>query len=132
MEVKQRISVKAIICQKGKVLMVQDRAGRWELPGGQMEADETPEGALRRELREELNVEIKKIGKLIHAWTLPVVYPDRAYQYLYLVYECSVGIDEIKISDEHLAHDWIALASVDTTPSHEGYKESIRRYIELR
>lgn len=52
----------ALIDTDGRVLMAQrpagkDHAGRWEFPGGKVEANETPEQAVRRELFEELNVE---------------------------------------------------------------------------
>ncbi len=52
----------ALIDADGRVLMAQrpagkDHAGRWEFPGGKVEAGETPEQAVRRELFEELNVE---------------------------------------------------------------------------
>src|SRR5450759_238584 len=49
-------------------------AGGWELPGGKVEPGEHPKDALRREMREELGVEIE-LGDLVEgpaagAWPL--------------------------------------------------------------
>ncbi|ABR49083.1 NUDIX hydrolase [Alkaliphilus metalliredigens QYMF] len=45
-----------LIAQRGKNEKLQ---GMWELPGGKMEKGETPQGCLKREIQEELNIEIE-------------------------------------------------------------------------
>lgn len=54
----------ALIDAEGRVLLAQrpqgkSLAGLWEFPGGKVEANETPEAALIRELAEELGIETK-------------------------------------------------------------------------
>lgn len=56
----------AIILDKGKVLIAQRKAGshmefRWEFPGGKLEGNETPEQALVREIKEELDMVIEPV-----------------------------------------------------------------------
>jgi len=53
----------ALINEKGEVLVAQRPegkrlAGKWEFPGGKVEAGETPEAAMVRELHEELGIRI--------------------------------------------------------------------------
>ncbi|MBR1786889.1 MAG: (deoxy)nucleoside triphosphate pyrophosphohydrolase [Paludibacteraceae bacterium] len=69
--------VAAIICDEaGRVFATQRGYGEWkdwwEFPGGKIEAGETAEQALRREIREELAAEIE-VGELLH--TIDYDYP---------------------------------------------------------
>jgi 8-oxo-dGTP diphosphatase len=55
----------ALVDPDGRVLIAQRppgkaMAGLWEFPGGKLEAGETPEGALIRELKEELGIAVKE------------------------------------------------------------------------
>jgi len=59
--------VAAVVVEAGRVLVTQRRdgdsyAGRWEFPGGKVDG-ETPARALRREILEELGIDIRVVGE---------------------------------------------------------------------
>lgn len=63
--------VAAMIVREGKVLLARRPEGRhlagyWEFPGGKIEKGESPEQALERELREELDVQVR-VGRIYRA-----------------------------------------------------------------
>jgi 8-oxo-dGTP diphosphatase len=66
----------AILTQAGRVLIARrkpgaSQAGMWEFPGGKVRPGETPEECLKREIREELGLDIavgEFLGESIHAY----------------------------------------------------------------
>jgi len=65
----QRVVAAALIDAQGRVLITERpagkwQAGRWEFPGGKIEPDESEEAAVRRELLEELGVQVQDLRRL--------------------------------------------------------------------
>ncbi|WAC48191.1 8-oxo-dGTP diphosphatase MutT [Asticcacaulis sp. SL142] len=74
----------ALVDDDGSVLIAQrpegkQLAGLWEFPGGKVEAGETPEAALIRELHEELGITVKQ------ACLAPFVFASHTYEAFHLL-----------------------------------------------
>lgn len=100
------IEVVAAIIRKGDRIFATQRGygdfkDYWEFPGGKMEAGETPEQALVREIREELDAEIR-IDKFLS--TIDWDYPN--FHLTMHCYVCSLVSNELHLN-EHEAARWL-------------------------
>jgi 8-oxo-dGTP diphosphatase len=104
--------VAAIILDGEKVLSTQrgygEFKGGWEFPGGKIETNETPENALLREIKEELDAEIQ-IGKLFH--TVEYDYPN--FHLTMHCFICKLISRDINLI-EHEAVKWLRKNELDS------------------
>lgn len=95
----------AIIHQDGRILATQrgygEWKGMWEFPGGKMEAGETEEEAIVREIREELCVDIRVERKVC---TVEYDYPQ--FHLRMHCFWCSIACGELELK-EHQSARWL-------------------------
>ena len=122
--------VAAIIIKDNQVFATQRGYGQWqgwwEFPGGKIEPGETPEAALTREIREELNAEIT-VGALLQ--TIEWDYP--AFHLTMHCYLCTLNSDQLHLN-EHSASAWLTcetLRSVNWLPADLGLLDEIEKLL---
>ena len=108
--------VAAIICdnmkEKNKIFATArgygEFKGGWEFPGGKVEAGETPQQALAREIMEELDTEIK-IGEWVD--TIEYDYPD--FHLSMDCFWCELQSEHV-VLNEHEDAKWLSRAQLDS------------------
>lgn len=110
--------VAAIIIKDQKIFATQRGYGEfkngWEFPGGKIENGESPEHALEREIREELDARIR-VGELFD--TIEYDYPN--FHLSMKCFLCSLISDQLTLR-EHEAAKWLTkenLSSVEWLPA---------------
>ncbi|SKC11137.1 (deoxy)nucleoside triphosphate pyrophosphohydrolase [Dyadobacter psychrophilus] len=123
----------AVIEHNGKVLAGQRSAAlsfplQWEFPGGKQEKGETDEETLKREIIEELNVEIEIIDKL------PETSKDQGWREIILVpFVCKLKTLDITLT-EHEQIQWMdasELPSLDWTEADLNVIENYYNYLAI-
>jgi mutator protein MutT len=102
----------AILIENGRVLIARRRpgvaqAGLWEFPGGKVRPGESLEQCLKREIREELGIEIavgEFFGESVYA------YEDRTIRLL--GYRVQAGAGKMAAND-HAELAWVAVADLN-------------------
>ena len=109
---KQIEVVAAIIRKEDKIFATQRGYGEWkdwwEFPGGKIEAGETPEEALKREIQEELSTEIS-----VDKFLCTVEYDYPAFHLTMHCYLCSLLTEALHLN-EHEAAKWLTMEELNT------------------
>lgn len=98
-------------------LLQNETTTSWDIPGGRIESDESLTDALRREVKEELDIMLIGDPKLINAQDIFVA--EKQLHVVRLTYTTTQDIGDISLSHEHQDHIWVsqqALPSLTTEP----------------
>ena len=120
------VSVKGVLLRDGRVVLVGNSRGEWELPGGKLEPGETPEDCVAREIAEELDVRVG-VGPLLDAWVYHIA---DGVDVLVLAYGCAAtDLPDRLESPEGQPVGLYAPDALDGIPLPAGYRRSIDAWV---
>lgn len=121
----------AIKNSENQILLARRKAGKklggfWEFPGGKLEAGEDLLAALRREIREELKLEISN-EKLLHI--KPFAYPHGQVLILFYVCDLQSGTPELVDHDEIRWCHISEMQDLELLPANEELITSLEKHL---
>ncbi|WP_010103474.1 NUDIX hydrolase [Verminephrobacter aporrectodeae] len=116
------VSVKGVLINDHRILLLKNERDEWELPGGKLELHEEPTDCLAREILEETGISVR------------ITRPLRSYVYwvadvvpvliVPFICECE-NFDSLRISNEHKEIATFDLSELDTIRLPMGYRTTI-------
>ena len=121
-----KVGAAALVVRDARVLLVrrgtEPFVGRWSLPAGYVENDETPGAAARRETREEVGIDVA-IGGLTGVYFFD---DDPRGNGILIVYECSAEAGKPRSSAEVTEAAYFAPDTVPAELAGAGHDQAIR------
>jgi 8-oxo-dGTP pyrophosphatase MutT (NUDIX family) len=116
------VSVKGVAVQNGRVLLLENERGEWELPGGKLELGEDPRECLVREISEETGWQVAA-GPILDCWQYHI---REGRDVVIVTYGCHLsGNRPPVVSSEHKQACLFALDDVSGLNMPIGYQRSV-------
>jgi len=124
------LSAKVVVRDgEGRVLLLRrsmnskNNPGRWDLPGGKVDAGETFDVALLREIEEEtaLHVSLTRVAGAAESQVAAVTVA-------YLIMEGALESGDVRLSDEHDRFAWVEPAELPTIDVCEQFRPLLETY----
>ena len=119
------VSIKGVLVEAGRVVLLENERDECELPGGRLEPGETPETCLVREFAEESGA-VVEVTRIIDCCLYEVLPGHEVVIVTYGVERCDR--EELRVSDEHRRIGLFKLDQIEALPIPEGYRRSIRAW----
>ena len=127
------VSVKGVVARDGRILLLHNERGEWELPGGRLEIGETPQQCVVREIAEETGWAVTA-GPVLDAWLYHIA---QAGKHVFIVtYSCHLDSGQEHrdpvLSAEHQRIGLFAPDEITSLVIPQGYKTSIATWLAER
>ena len=132
---KLMVGVKALIVNDGRVLIIREASyeegtnlGKWDVPGGRINTKEFLDEALRREVWEEVGLEVIPGSVLYVQENFPTIQGEECHV-VRIHYLTTLTKDaQVVLSRDHDAYAWVTAEDLSGREYVEGLAEGISNY----
>lgn len=128
MKLKNCKAVKGLIQYQDRFLVIKREdfiGGEYEVPGGRkLSPEEDDETALKREIMEEVGLEVE-ILRLLNKWSLDL--PEKGIHLDGKTYLCKSISNQIKLGNEHNSYLWVLKEELENLSVPSWLKEAISK-----
>ncbi len=121
---KYPVSVKGVVFYGNKVVLLKNERDEWELPGGKLEENETIQETLKREIKEELSLDVS-VNAILDSWVYNILNTTKVVIITYLCTIKENSNESIVLSNEHKAVGLFTIDEIEALNMPQGYKNSI-------